>query len=156
MRFEKRVRKQIVQNLWNYFQPMHEHLGEDKAVSIHQIADDIAEQVDIPIRDKKHKWFDADFRFYVSQLIHSKLMNKKSKFYLRGLLCETRNGRGIRRVGFYYFVKTTQEKDRILENRMAEIKAQTIATQARDREAQTHIYEVIENKPRNFLSQVRK
>ena len=157
MRYEKKVKQAIVSYVWNYFQPMHEHIGEEKAIDIRTLAQDTADNVSqIPVVDKRHKWFKKDFTNYVSHIIHEYLMKKKSKRYLRGLMCETRSGKGIQRRGFYYFVQSTFERERIYHNRLGEIKAQTIATQQRDNDAKQHIYELLpDNRQRKFIGDQR-
>lgn len=100
---------------WTSFQPMHEHLGFENALSIHDITNNILKKVKIMNGHKKDcVYFSELFTAYIGKLICRTILNPKSKkWYLRGLLCETIQESHQHRVGYYYFPRNKEEYLRI-------------------------------------------
>jgi signal transduction histidine kinase len=119
MKLNKKVSHKLNLYLWNYFQPLPEHLGDDNKVGIHKIVDDTIDNVHLGIGTSEFAVLWATD--LISNRIHSKLMNPKSKLYIRGLNCETHTNTKAKREGYYYILATKKEQTRIKEIRFKEI-----------------------------------
>jgi len=133
MIIERKDKEKIKKILWSSFQPMHEHLGFDKAISIHQITKNILKGVNLTKGHRKTcPYFLELFTSYLSNTIHLTILNPKNKkWYLRGLLCETIQESKRKRVGHYFFPKNEDEYNRIKRLAKAQLTAGEIKFQLR-------------------------
>ena len=140
MKLGKGKGKQIRRIIWNYFQPMYEHLGFENAKTIHQITNHVLKKVKVANDHKKDcPYFNELFTQAVSAIIHVTVLNPKlskktgkhHKLYLRGLLCETINESTGYPLGYYYFPKDRDEHQRIKELSRQKLTANEIVFQLR-------------------------
>lgn len=118
----KKLGKLVRVHLRNYFSPMHKHLGFENAKSIHQIHEYIKKKCGLNgVHEKNCKYFSAWITQYIQTRMRTSILNPKSKYYLRGLLCET-----VKRVGYYYFIKSQDEQGRIKDIVAKEIKGRQV------------------------------
>lgn len=106
-------RKRIRTNLWNYFQPIHKHLGFENSSTVYNIMDVLKKKCNLKFKNESEETI---FRNNITCKIFNSLMNNKSKLYIRGLLCEpisiSEKGK-TRRLGHFYIVKDLTEIKRV-------------------------------------------
>lgn len=113
MKLSKDKQKQMRNVLWNYFHPMHEHLGFENSSTIYDIVKVIIKKCKLTFRNSSEEKI---FRDSTSSRIFTLLMNNKSKYYIKGLLCEpiaTGDNGVTRRLGHFYIAKTEDEIKRV-------------------------------------------
>jgi len=121
----KTERSKVRTELWNYFQPIHKHLGHENHSTLEEISQYIIKKCNIKISNEYEEVFFKDH--IICKKIFEMLMNPKSKYYIKGLVCEVvieKNKNGFRtHIGHYYIIKTKEEQKRINELNMKSIKA---------------------------------
>ena len=113
MKLSKEKQKQMRNVLWNYFQPIHKHLGFENSSTIYDIVKVIIKKCKLTFRNSSEEKI---FRDSTSSRIFTLLMNNKSKYYIKGLLCEpiAVGDKGVtRRLGHFYIAKTPDEIKRV-------------------------------------------
>lgn len=115
MKIDKKKLNKIHKYLWTYFQPMHEHLGFENAISIIDITKYTLKRVSVANGHKKTcPYFLELFTRYMGNIIHRTILNPTNKkWYIRGLLCEPVQESKQHRIGYYYFPKNKEEYMRI-------------------------------------------
>ena len=121
----KTERSKVRTELWNYFQPIHKHLGHENHSTSEEISQYIIKKCNIKISNEyEEEYFKHNLICYK---IFALLMSPKSKYYIKGLVCEVvieKNKKGIRTgTGHYYIIKTIEEQKRIDQLNMKSIKA---------------------------------
>ena len=123
MKFTKEQNRSIRNYLYDFFLPIHKHLGLENASTSEEIAENIIKKVKLSIRGESEKQI---FRGMITTKIFELLMNEKSKRYIKGLDCEVvyrKNNGNQNRVGYYYIVKSDEDLKRIQSVRDKEVKA---------------------------------
>lgn len=120
--------------LQTFFMPMHEHLGFENAKTTYDIQEYLREELNL---NKKHEnncvYFKQWFSSFVTQMVHTSILNPRSKYFLKGLVCETmgyKKGKliGTGKIGYYYYLKNMVETKRVIKVRQDEINAQKMMT----------------------------
>lgn len=112
MKFTKSQNEKIRKSVWNYFQPIHEHLGRENSSSIHEIANTIQREVNLILNKEGKELFIAK----VGGVIFNELMKPKKRhcnsLYIKGLGWFVDR----KRTGHYFIIQTKAEADAITEH----------------------------------------
>ena len=105
MKLSKEKKRCVRLALYNYFQPLHKHLGFENSSTIFQIVKAITKRCRIKFANDDEERI---FRETTTSKIFQTLMDKQCSYYLRGLQCEL-----VGRLGHFYFAKTEEEIRRV-------------------------------------------
>lgn len=101
----------LTKELHNFFLPIHENMGFKNSSTMQIIKEVVFSKLySINGHEANCKYFNFWFINKLSGIVHSKLMNKKSKWFIKGLVCEK-----VGTLGNYYILETVEEQSRIYE-----------------------------------------